>query len=79
MALDILSQKASAKSECVQSECNNQIQQRNTNTKAMNKLLLGAAALAFLAWVKNDPKDKDENPQVTPAQKADRVITFYKA
>jgi hypothetical protein len=45
----------------------------------MNKLLLGAAALAFLAWVKNDPKDKDENPQVTPAQKADRVITFYKA
>jgi len=45
----------------------------------MNKLLLGAAALAFLAWVKNDPKDKDYNPEVTPAQKADRVITFYKA
>ena len=77
--MDILTQKASAKSECVQSECNNQIQQHNSNTKAMNKLLLGAAALAFLAWVKNDPKDKDDNPQVTPAQKADRVITFYKA
>lgn len=45
----------------------------------MNKLLLGAAALAILAWVKNDPKDKDDNPGVTPAQKADRVITFYKA
>ena len=79
MALDILTQKATAKSECVQPECNNQIQQFNSNTKAMNKIFIGAVALAFLAWVNKDPKDKDDNPTVTPAQKADRVITFYKA
>ena len=34
----------------------------------MNKLLLGAAALAFLAWVKKDETKKDDNPDVTPAQ-----------
>ena len=77
--MDILAQKASAKSECVQSQCNNQIQQFNSNTKAMNKIFIGAAALALLALVKNNAKDKDDNPIVTPAQKADRIITFYKA
>ena len=45
----------------------------------MNKIFLGAVALALLAWVKKNPKDRDDNPVVTPAQKADRIITFYKA
>ena len=79
LALDILTKKASAKSECVQSECNNQIQQFNSNTKAMNKIFIGAVALAFLALVKKNETKKDDNPDVTPSQKADRIITFYKA
>ena len=45
----------------------------------MNKIFIGAVALALLALVKNNAKDKDDNPIVTPAQKADRIITFYKA
>lgn len=45
----------------------------------MNKIFIGAAALALLALVENNAKDKDDNPTVTPAQKADRIITFYKA
>ena len=45
----------------------------------MNKILLGAAALAFLALVKKNETKKDDNPDVTPAQKTDRIITFYKA
>jgi hypothetical protein len=45
----------------------------------MNKLLIGAAALALLALTKKGSKDMDNNPPITPAQKSDRVITFYKA
>jgi hypothetical protein len=45
----------------------------------MNKLLIGAAALALLALIKKSSKDLDNNPPITPAQKADRTITFYKA
>lgn len=45
----------------------------------MNKLLIGAAALALLALIKKSTKDLDNNPPITPAQKADRTITFYKA
>lgn len=45
----------------------------------MNKILIGAAALALLALIKKSSKDLDNNPPITPAQKADRTITFYKA
>ncbi len=45
----------------------------------MNKIFLSAAVLALLALIKKSAKDKDDNPVVTPAQKADRIITFYKA
>ena len=45
----------------------------------MNKLLIGSAALALLALIKKSTKDLDNNPPITPAQKADRTITFYKA
>ena len=45
----------------------------------MNKLLIGAAALALLALIKKSSKDLDNNPPITPAQKATRTITFYKA
>lgn len=46
----------------------------------MNKIIFGAAAaLALLALLKNNAKHNDDNPVVTPAQKADRIITFYKA
>ena len=79
MALDIIAQKATAKGECVQSECNHQIQPLNSIATAMNNIMIGAAALALMALLKKNPKDKDDNPEVTPAQKADRVITFYKA
>jgi hypothetical protein len=45
----------------------------------MNKLLIGAAAIALMALIKKSSKEADENPATTPAQKADRTITFYKA
>jgi len=45
----------------------------------MNKIFIGAVALAFLALVKKNETKKDDNPDVTPAQKADRIITFYKS
>lgn len=45
----------------------------------MNKILFGAAAIALLALLKNNAKHNDDNPVITPAQKADRIITFYKA
>jgi len=44
----------------------------------MNKIIFGAAALALLALLKNS-KSTDDNPPITPAQKAQRTITFYKA
>lgn len=45
----------------------------------MNKLIFGAAALAILALIKQQSKDSGENSSITPAQKAERKITFYKA
>jgi hypothetical protein len=45
----------------------------------MNKLLIGAAALALLTLIKKSSKDMDTNPSITPAQKATRTIRFYKA
>lgn len=45
----------------------------------MNKILFGAAAIALLAMLKKNSTDTDDNPTVTPAQKANRTITFYKA
>lgn len=45
----------------------------------MNKLLIGAAAIAVLAMIKKSAKKTDENPTITAAQKAQRTITFYKA
>jgi uncharacterized protein YneF (UPF0154 family) len=45
----------------------------------MNKLLIGAAAIAVLALLKKSSKQLDDNPPITPAQKAERTITFYKA
>jgi hypothetical protein len=77
--LDILPPKASAKSECVQSEFYNQILSVHSNHKAMNKIIIAAVAITVLAMIKMKAQDKDDNPAVTPAQKADRIITFYKA
>lgn len=45
----------------------------------MNKLFFGAAALALLALISKKGTNKDDNAPVTAAQKANRVITFYKA
>ena len=45
----------------------------------MNKLFIGAAALAVLAMLKKNSTDSDEHPTITPAQKASRTIKFYKA
>jgi hypothetical protein len=47
----------------------------------MNKILIGAAALAvLLAYSKKGKQDMDDtNPAITPLQKRDRTITFYKA
>lgn len=47
----------------------------------MNKILIGAAALAvILAYSKKGKQDEDDsNPGITPVQKRERTITFYKA
>jgi len=45
----------------------------------MNKIIFGAAALALLALLKKNTNKTDDNPTITPAQKAQRTITFYKA
>jgi hypothetical protein len=45
----------------------------------MNKIIIAAVAITVLAMIKTKSQDKDDNPPVTPAQKADRIITFYKA
>jgi hypothetical protein len=45
----------------------------------MNQLFIAAVVLAVLATIKTNADDKDDNPAVTPAQKTDRIITFYKA
>jgi hypothetical protein len=45
----------------------------------MNKLFFGATALALLALISKKGTNKDDNAPVTAAQKATRVITFYKA
>ena len=47
----------------------------------MNKILIGAAALALLlAYSKKGKQDMDDtNPAITPLQKRERTITFYKA
>ena len=45
----------------------------------MNKIIFGAAALALLTLLKKNSKSTDDNPTITPAQKAQRTITFYKA
>ena len=41
-------------------------------------MIIAAVALAVLVMIKTNAQDKDDNPAVTPAQKADRIITFYK-
>lgn len=45
----------------------------------MNKIYFGAAALAIFALISKKRTDKDDNAPVTAAQKANRIITFYKA
>jgi hypothetical protein len=45
----------------------------------MNKIIFGAVAFALLAMLKKNAKSTDDNPPITPAQKAQRTITFYKA
>ena len=55
------------------------IKKEATFPKKMNKIIFGAAALALLALLKKNSKNTDDNPTITPAQKAQRTITFYKA
>lgn len=45
----------------------------------MNKIFIGAAAIALLALIKKNSRKTDENPTITLAQKTDRTITFFKA
>jgi hypothetical protein len=44
----------------------------------MNKIIIAAVAITVLAMIKTNSTQTDENPVVTPAQKAGRIITFYK-
>ena len=45
----------------------------------MNNIFTAIAAIALLAVLKQQSKDSEENPEVTPGQKAERIVTFYKA